>query len=511
MPRRLLASILVLLAGAAFAQEAPRRGQGSSPAQAASQPAQAQPERQRRLPADSVTRHQIAVGGRTLAFTAKAGVLVLQDGQGRPEIEMAFVAYTLDGADRRTRPVAFAMNGGPGSASAWLHIGVMGPWRLSIEGAAARPSAPPDLVPNAETWLDATDLVFVDPAGTGFSRLLTTEADARSRIWSVDGDIESIATFVRRWLIQEDRLASPKLFVGESYAGLRGPKLAHALQTRHGVGLSALVLVSPILDYGWRAAANWQPLGLASLLPSMTATVREARGAVTREALDDVETYARTEFVTDLLRGRQDRAAVARIVERVAGFTGLDRALVARLGGRVDRGVFLRERTRADGVVGSAYDATVTGIDPYPDSFAGRFSDPFTTALSAPVTSAMLALYGERLNWKPQSRYLLLSTDVNRAWQWTRGRPAEAMGDLAKALALDPDLEVLVAHGLADLVTPYFESRLLLDQLPPYATAERVRLVTYGGGHMFYSREASRAQFRRDAGALIERITRRGN
>lgn len=510
MPLRLtipavLATLAVLTS--AVAQEAPtRRGAPAQQGQAQSAGEQQSAQPQRRLPADSVTRHTVTVAGRSLAFTATAGALVLTDDEGRPQIEMSFVAYTLDGSDRRTRPVTFAMNGGPGSASAWLHIGLMGPWRLGLDATSAQPSAPPDLVPNTETWLDATDLVFIDPAGTGFSRILSTDAEVRRRIYSVDGDIETIATFIRRWLARENRLVSPKLFVGESYAGLRGPKLARVLQQSQGVGLNGLILVSPILDYGWRASAGWQPLGWASVLPSMAATAREARSPVTRADLADVETYAQGPFIAELMRGRQDRAAVARIAERVAAFTGLDPALVQRMGGRVDRWTFQRERTRGEGMVASAYDASVTGTDPYPDSFAGRFTDPFTTALSAPITSAMLDLYGERLKWRPAVRYFLSNGSVNSSWNFGQRSPPQAIDDLVQSLALDPSLEVIVAHGLTDLVTPYFESRLLIDQLPPFVTPDRVRLLTYGGGHMFYSREASRVAFRRDVAGLYERI-----
>jgi len=481
------------------AQDAPR-----PPAQRESGQQQQRPPGEGRLPAAVATRHTVSVGGRALAFTATAGALVLTGENDAPEAEIAYVAYVLDGSERANRPVSFVVNGGPGSASAWLHLGALGPWRLSMEAADLRPSAPAVTVENPETWLPFTDLVFIDPAGTGFSRLIGDGEPVRQRYYSVDGDVQSLATFIRRWLIANGRLASPKAFVGESYGGFRGPRLARILQVEHGIGLSALVLVSPVLDFAWRGQGQTSPLPWAARLPSLAAIARESRGPIARADLADVEAYARGEFVIDFLRGRREDTARARMADRVAAFTGLDPAFVRRLGARIDGWTFLRERTRDEGLVGSGYDGSVLALDPFPDAFAGRTDDAFSDAVAAPLTSAMVDHFATRLGYRPARRYLLLNRQVNGAWQWGRGRfaPPEVVSDLARVMALDPTIRVLVAHGLTDVVTPYFESQLLIDQLPPLGPAGRIQLATYPGGHMFYSRAASRRAFLRDVEAL---------
>ena len=504
-----LGSILVsLLFGPVLAQPGPGRirdqnrpaqQEGPRPAgPAAPQGERAQPEG-RKLPADSVTRHVLELPGRTLRFTATAGALPLTDPQGALQAEIGYVAYTLDGADTPARPVTFAVNGGPGAASAYLHLGVLGPWRLPLDGPSISPSATPAVVPNAESWLEFTDLVFIDPVNTGYSRATASGDDLANRYFTIDGDIDTLAAIVARWLRTNDRMASPKFFAGESYGGFRGPLLAAKLQKDIGIGLSGLVLVSPVFDFGWLRQAS--PWGHASRLPSLRAACRERAGPVSRESLRDVEAYAAGEYLTDLFRGVQEREAVERVSSRVADFLCLDPALVRRLAGRVDTGTFQRELLRGEGRVASAYDAGVTGFDPDPTAAVSRYEDPGLTAMTAPLTSAMIEHLSKNLNWKvSDQRYHLLNGSVNGSWRWNRGRgPAESLSELRQVLALDGNLRVLVVHGQTDLVTPYFASELLLRQVPDYGAAGRVRLAVYPGGHMFYSRDESRAGFRDDA------------
>ena len=173
--------------------------------------------------------------------------------------------------------MTFAVNGGPGAGSAWLQLGALGPWRLPMQGLA--PSSPPALVDNDDTWLDFTDLVFIDPPGTGYSRLVAAGDEARRRFWSVDGDIDALAGVIRRWLVANGRLGSPKFIVGESYGGFRGPRLAKALATEQGVGVSGMILVSPVLDFAPLSGGPAEPLSLLTRLPSYAAAFREQQGA----------------------------------------------------------------------------------------------------------------------------------------------------------------------------------------------------------------------------------------
>lgn len=477
------------------------QAQEAAPQRTPPQPSRPAGEALPPLPAASTTRHKLELQGRTLEFSAHAGTLRLFDANsGAPHADMAYIAFTRDGAPRE-RPVTFIFNGGPGYASGWLNLGTMGPWRIDMTGAAARPSATPELLPNAQTWLDFTDLVFLDPAGTGYSRVLGND-EVRKSLWSIQGDVNALAVTIRRWVQANGRELSPKFILGESYGGFRAPKIAHVLQNDQGIGINGLVLVSPVLDFA-RFDASGSVLSHVARLPAMVAVARERKGPITRDSLKDVEAYARGEFLTDLMRGVNDKEALARLAKRVSDLTGLDEALVRRMGARIPVETFAREINRAEGRVSSLYDGNVTGLDPAPFSTHNQAEDQLRLGLHAPITQAMLDLYRSKLNWVVENgRYQFMNEQAGR--QWDRGRGAEAVSDLRQAMALDPQLRVLVVHGLTDLVTPYFETRMVLDQIPETGTPGRMIFETYAGGHMLYAREASRIKFREDGRKLIE-------
>ena len=502
------ALVAILIAGQVRAEDpaapAAATGQkaGQGPRGAATPAAQPAAE-QHKLPPDSTTKQSLDLPGRNLAFTATAGSIRLFDDKGEPQADIAYTSYQLDGADRVTRPVTFVFNGGPGAASAWLQLGNNGPWRLAINADQVTPSAPSDLQPNAETWLDFTDLVYIDPVGTGYSRFVATGDDVRKKFFSVDGDVSSIAVTIRRWLEKYDRLPSPKFITGESYGGIRGPKLVRNLQVEQGVGVKGLILISPVLDF--REYSGSSILQYVASLPTYAAVAREVKGPVTRADLADVEGYARGDFLADLIKGEADSDATNRIADKVASLTGIDQAVSRRLAGRFDIVEFRREFDRRNGKVTGRYDASVRGYDPFPDSSFFHFGDQSGDALAAPVTSAAVDLTTRKLNWRPDGSYELGNGAVEKAWDFGRGlRPAKSVTELRQVLALDPKLKVLVAHGLFDLATPYFGSKMLLDQLPTFAEAPRVKLVVYPGGHMFYSRDASRQAFRAEVQALMK-------
>ena len=501
---------------------APSQARRGNQASGESSAPQASPQRQ--LPADSVTQHTLELPGRTLRFTATAGAIPLRNADGGLQAEIAYITYALAGADAKVRPVTFAMNGGPGSASAWVHLGGFGPWRLPMDASSVSPSASPTLVANAETWLDFTDLVFIDPVGTGFSRVAraagatsappaSTSAPSSSgreggggrNFYSVSGDVDSLSEMIHLWLRKHNRLASPKMLVGESYAGLRAPKIAYALQTNHGAGLNAIVMLSPVLDYAMLRGNRNNPFSAVIQLPSIAAAARQAKGeAVSRATMADAEAYARGEYFQDLMKGPRDAAAIDRMVKRVTALSGLSETVVRQLGGRIDGNSYRREANRASGQTASPYDATVKGIDTDPTAAFSRNEDPFTAGLRGPVTSAMFDLYQNKLNWRAEGTYHMSNSEVNRAWNWGNSTsPPEAMSELKSALALDPRMHALITHGFTDMVTPYFMSALLLDQIPNYGNTDRIKLAVYPGGHMYYSRDASRIAFRDDIQKLL--------
>jgi carboxypeptidase C (cathepsin A) len=458
---------------------------------------------QRKLPEDSTTKHSISLPGRTLSFDATAGSIRLFNDKGEPQADIAYTYYQLESADARGRPVAFFFNGGPGASSAYLQLGNAGPWRLPIDADALHSSASAELRPNAETWLDFADLVFIDPVGTGYSRFVATDEDVRKHFFSIDGDVNALAVVIRRWLEKSDRLLSPKFIVGESYGGIRAPRIVRELQSEQGVGVNGLILVSPVLDF--REYGGSSLLQYVASLPSMAAVARQGKGPVTRADMADVEAYAGGEFLSDLVKGEADADATTRLADRFATLTGIDQAVSRRLAGRFGVSEFRREYDRREGKVTGRYDASVLGIDPDPDSSSSRFGDPSGDPLIAPLTTAVVELTRSTLNWRPDGQYHLLNGSVERAWDFGRGlNPPQSLSQLRQILASDPKLKLLVGHGLFDLATPYFGSKMWLDQLPAYASAPRVKLVIYPGGHMFYSRDASRQAFRTEAEAMMK-------
>lgn len=455
-----------------------------------------------RFPPSVTTQESLQTAGRALHFAATAGIIQLRDANGKPRAALAAIAYQETGTDPARRPVTFVFNGGPGMASGWLQVGAVGPWRIAVSGEGGFPSASPRLLPNAESWLDFTDLVFIDPPGTGYS---WASEDAERRYWSVNGDIDALAEAIRRWLDSNNRNVSPTYILGESYGGFRAPRLARALQSEFGVGVAGLVMISPLLDLHLESE-SYDPFRWVDRLPSQVAAARARHGPVTRASVADAERYAATDYIADLLRGERDRAAVARMSDRVAALTGLDPALVRRFHGRLDTNVFLHELDRARHRVASVYDATITRGDPDPHRPDSFYPDPVVDGLKAPVTAAMMAIYTNKLHWRPDTMYRLWNPAVFVHWDWGRGMGrAESISPMQSALSLDPNLRILIAHGLFDLRTPYFATVRLLRALPEVDPPGRVRLAVYPGGHMFYLQDASRRALHDDARTMFSR------
>jgi carboxypeptidase C (cathepsin A) len=442
--------------------------------------------------------------GRVLNFTATAGTIRLTSlDSGAPVADMAYIAFQLPDADKATRPVTFAMNGGPGYASAWLNLGAMGPWLLPMDANAARPSAPAVTSPNPHTWLPFTDLVFLDPAGTGYSRVRGGD-EARKLLWSVNGDVDSLSTTIRRWIEQNGRGASPKFIAGESYGGFRAPRITQKLQVDQGVGVNGMILVSPVLDFSRFNATNGL-LDHVARLPSYAAAKRANERPITRADMRDVEAYASGEYLADLMRGLKDANAIDRVSKRVSDLTGIAPDVTRRHAGRIPMSVFLNEFRRPQNRVVSMFDANVEGLDPSPFSGRPQADDQMRLGLHAPIVQAMVGLYRNELQWVvPDGRYFFQSEQAGRQWDWGNRARNESVSALQSAMALDPRMRTLVVHGLVDLVTPYFETQMVLDQIAPIGDPARLRFEVYPGGHMFYSLADSRRMFRDDAREMME-------
>jgi carboxypeptidase C (cathepsin A) len=491
-----LAAVLALIAAPALAQ----RAGGGAPAPAASASKDSDLLDLPPLPAEASAKQMTHVGGKTLNYTASVGALPVLDEKGRKVAEVVYTAYILDGPRDPHRPVTFAFNGGPGAASVYLNLGAIGPKRVQFGAMGDSPSDATGMVDNPGTWLDFTDLVFIDPVGTGFSHTFLPDDQAKGRFFTVKGDIDYLSRIVFDWLVKNERMTSPKYVVGESYGGFRAPRIAHTLQIDLGVGVSGVTMVSPFLDAASWSGGNFSPMPWVVLLPSMTASNLERHGKLTPEAISEVEQYARTDYATTLMSGWRDQAALDRMVARVADYTGLDPTLVKRWGGRIDSRTFLRELYRDNGKLGSWYDPNVTSNDPFPWAPNQQVNDPILDQIIAPTTSAIVDFDTRVLGWKVQGRYEPLSNKVGRLWEPGWAQTAESVSDLRGALAVDPKMRVLILHGYDDLSCPFFVSQLAIDQIPPSVKgdASRLQLHLYPGGHMFYSRPDSQAQMRKD-------------
>jgi carboxypeptidase C (cathepsin A) len=456
------------------------------------------------LPPDTRTSGQIVLQGRTVKYTAIAGSLPATDATGERRGDISFIAYIADYEQSSRRPLTFFFNGGPGVSSATLNVVGLGPKRL----ASRAPSSQPALVDNPDSWLDFTDMVFVDPIGTGWSRATGGPDEARKYFWGVQQDIDSLSRFIVDWIVKQQRLQSPKYLVGESYGGFRAPRIARRLLSL-GIGVSGFVMVSPAIDFV-SARGGESPLWPAILLPSYAAgAIERATGKdVDPAQLADAEHYALTEYATDLLRGVNDQAALSRMSENVSRYTGLPPELVRRLGGRIDPTTFRRENWRDKGEVGSIMDASTTIYDPDPGSAELPQIDASMSGSTA-TASAVIDYVANVLRWKVDAPYYASNPQVGMSWDWnsegfvTPG--LDATHDLREMLALNADLQVLVAHGATDLNTAYLGSKLILDQIPDFGNAHRLGFKLYPGGHVFYSRDRARHAFHGDARSLYAR------
>jgi carboxypeptidase C (cathepsin A) len=447
------------------------------------------------LPPDAHVQQQVVLDGKALKYTVTVGALPVRDVEGKTAGQVVVTAYTVEGENR---PVTFALNGGPGASSVYLNFLAIGPKHLQAGNEGDSPSDPTELKDNPGTWLDFTDLVFIDPVGTGFSRASVPEAEAKKLFYSTTPDIEYLSRVIYDWLVKNNRLSARKYLVGESYGGFRGPRITHFLQSQLGVAMNGVVLVSPYLNPTIEDNGDLSPLPWMMTLPSITAAHLEREKKLTPETMAEVIAYTRGEYATTLLKGRSDGDAEKRMIAKVTELTGLDPLFVKYAGGRLETGAYLREVWREEGKLGSVYDSNVTSFDPFPFAPEQRANDPILASMIAPVTTAMVDFVTRTVGWKVDARYNALSYDVNRLWDRGEDLRRGSVSQLREAVAADPKLRVLIVHGWNDLSCPFMGSVLTADQMPVMGDATRVAVREYPGGHMFYTRAGSQAALRKD-------------
>lgn len=447
------------------------------------------------LPADAHVLQTMQLDGKTLRYTVTVGTLPVRGKDGKTTGQVVYTSYTVDAPNR---PVTFALNGGPGASSVFLNFGAIGPKHLNVGNEGDSPSDPATLSDNPGTWLGFTDLVFLDPIGTGFSRSLVPEVEAKKQFYSTVPDIEYLSRVIYDWLVKNDRLASRKYLVGESYGGFRGPRITYYLQSQLGVAMNGVVLISPYLNPTLENNGDLSPIPWMVTLPPIVAAHLERERQLTPKAMADVIAYTQGPYATALIEGRANPVATKAMIQRVTEMTGLDPEFVKRSGARLETEAYLREVFREQGKLGSVYDSNVTAFDPFPYAPEQKANDPILSSIIAPTTTAMVDFVTRTVGWKIDARYNALSYDVNRLWDRGDALRQGSVTQLRQSVAADPKLRVLIAHGWNDLSCPFMGSVLTVNQMPVMGDPTRVAVKEYPGGHMFYTRASSRDALRKD-------------
>ena len=437
------------------------------------------------------------------AYTAKAGMLPVGADPERPEAEIFHIAYTLDGADPATRPVTFVWNGGPGGASIYLHLSAIGPRTIATAGDGSFPPAPARLEANPDSWITFTDLVFVDPVGTGYSRTLPGPDGAPrdpAPYFATQPDLDALAQFIRQWLTVNTRWGSPKAIAGESFGGMRVAALVRILAEQHAINLNRAVMISPELnmEIGFGSYALLWPMAQIPTQAAIAAVQGRGGFGTDAAAMQKAEEYALNDYLPGLASlGRMSAAEQAAFYARLSAAIGIDPVLLARHNGRIDQVLYVGSLLADRGEVLDRYDGSQASDNPTPQEAGLGVLDRSITILTGVLLAPFMDYVRGDLGYVTDRPYLPLNLEANAAWDRTStvGTP----DDVGIALAQNTDLKVLVAHGTYDLVTPYFLSRYALEQATRAKGArERLYFGTYPGGHMFYLRKASRAEFTAD-------------
>jgi carboxypeptidase C (cathepsin A) len=457
-----------------------------------------------------VTHHEVKLGDQTLKYTATAAQMPLKTNTGETEAHIFYMAYTLDvpEAGRSTRPLTFAFNGGPGSASIWVHMGAMGPRRAKLLDNGDMPPPPFKLVDNEQTWLDQTDLVFIDPVGTGYSR--AKASDVARRMNGVQGDIQSVGEFIRMYLTRNNRWDSPLFIAGESYGTFRAAGLAGHLIDQ-GIAFNGITLISTVLNFGSLRPNLENGLAYALHLPTYTADAhfhKQLPEDLQRQDLQSVlrqaERFAMGPYLDALNKGdKLTTEERADIVKKVARFTGLEERYVDESEMRFGVSQFTRQLLREKRLTIGRYDGRLTGPSP---RNAGEFSefDPSGTLVRPPFQASFLRYLQTDLKYKSDMTYYVSGGIMPWDWGNTQGY-ASTTDALRAAFAKNPHLKVMICASYYDLATPYFAAQYTFDHMGvPPETHKNITWSFYEAGHMMYIDRACHAKLKQDITKFIK-------
>ncbi len=496
--------LTALLAASLSAQQGMGRRAAQTPtAPIAAAPAQvspaAPPNGSAALERFSATKHSITINGKTIPYTATAGTLVLKNDQDRPTASIFFVAYTRDDQQDKTKwPVTFTFNGGPGSSSVWLHMGALGPRRVAMANAEGEQPAPPfHLVDNEDTGLTVTDLVFIDPVTTGFSR--PAPGESASNFHGFDGDLQSVADFIRLYLVKFDRWSSPKFLAGESYGTMRAAGLSQVLLNQHGIYLNGISFISTVLNFG---TINFDPgneLPYVLFLPTYTATAwyhKKLTGTLQSnpiaKTVEEARKFALGEYATALMRGDSlPPAEKAKMVQQLARFTGLPPKYIEESNLRVPIQRFTKELLRDQRTTVGRYDSRLKGADADAAGERGEY-DPSYAAVQGAYTAAFNDYVRNELKWETDLTYEILTGKV-QPWNYSRftNSYVTTANMLRSAMTQNPAMKVMFHNGYYDLATPFGATEYVVDHLGlEPAVRGNVKFTYCEAGHMLYMKKS---------------------
>lgn len=457
------------------------------------------------------TQHRYRGRSEHFSYTVTTGMMPIRGDKGEKEADVFFIAYTRDaGADRAPRPLMFSFNGGPGSASVWLHLGALGPRRVQMLDDGNLPAPPYRLVDNPESWLEHTDLVFIDPVGTGYSR--PAKPELGKKFWGVKGDIESIGEFIRLYLTRCSRWTSPLFLVGESYGTTRAAGLSEHL-LEHGIALNGIVLVSSILNFQTAHFGKGNDLPYILFLPTYTATAwyhkrlaPDLQNSLT-ETLAEVERWAETEYAAALMRGDALTADErADIITKLARYTGLEPRYLDECNLRVEIFRFCKELLRTERRTVGRLDSRIKGLDALASSATPDF-DPSMSAIRPPYTALFNDYVRNSLKYETDEEYYILGGGIKNPWDWNIDRMGypDTSEALRSAFAKNPYMKLFIASGYYDLATPYFATEYTVAHmgLDP-SLRDNIRTGEYEAGHMMYIHTASLTKLKQDVSEFLD-------